>query len=416
MARTTSDPGEPPVRTGSTGTVLATAAIALAGILAVVAVGLFWPRGERARNGPPLVVSGWAPYWQPDSALASFTGNARLFGEVSLVAYSARGVDQVVPYEGVAADVVDTFRRSAASNGAPLVATVFDDTARGEMAAILADPASRARHVDTLVALVESGGFDALELDYEGFAFVDERSTWATTRPAWIALLTDLAARLRPAGIPLMVAVPPQYDDEQTDASGYWVYDYASMGRIVDRIRIMAYDYSFAEPGPVAPIGWVERVVESAARLVDPAKLDLGIPTYGYEWITARSGICPAGDDRERRPISIARMGRELAGRGLTPTWDDTTAEVTFSYTETLTGDDGNGATVTCTVTRSVYAPDARSVHLRAMLAYRNDFHGVALWALGNDDEATWDALAAAQRGESTWPATAAAGPTSAGT
>jgi spore germination protein YaaH len=54
-----------------------------------------------------------------------------------------------------------------------------------------------------------------------------------------------------------------------------------------------------------------------------------------------------------------------------------------------------------------VYAPDARSVHRRAMLAYRNDFHGVALWALGNDDDATWDALGAAQRGEPTWPAVA---------
>jgi spore germination protein YaaH len=407
MARTTSETREPPVRSGVTGTVLATAAIALVGILAVVAVGLFWPRGERVRNGPPIVVSGWAPYWQPDSALASFADNAELFGEVSLVAYSARGVDQVVAYEGVADGVLDTYRRAAASNGAPLVATVFDDTKRGEMAAILADPASRARHVDALVELVEAGGFDALELDYEGFAFVDDRSTWATTRPAWIALLTDLVARLRPAGVSLMVAVPPQYDDDRTGASGYWVYDYAAMGQLVDRIRIMAYDYSFSEPGPVAPIEWVERVVESAAQLVDPAKLDLGIPTYGYEWVTARTGTCPAGDDRERRPISIARMGRELASRGLTPTWDDTTAEVTFEYSETLTGDDGNGVAVTCTVTRVVYAPDARSVHRRAMLAYRNDFHGVALWALGNDDDATWDALGAAQRGEPTWPAVA---------
>jgi hypothetical protein len=109
------------------------------GTKAVVAVGLFWPRGERVRNGPPIVVSGWAPYWQPDSALASFADNAELFGEVSLVAYSARGVDQVVAYEGVADGVLDTYRRAAASNGAPLVATVFDDTERGEMAAILAD-------------------------------------------------------------------------------------------------------------------------------------------------------------------------------------------------------------------------------------------------------------------------------------
>lgn len=406
MARRSSEHGEVPVRTGTAGTVAATAAIAIAGILAVLAVGLFWPRGSDARSGPPLAVSGWAPYWQPDSALESFTENSVGFSDVALVAFSARGVSEVVPYEGMAAGTIDLYRTATGNTRAGLIATVFDDSDRGEMAAILADPATRAQHVDTLVALVEDGDFDGLELDYEGFAFVDPRSTWEVTRPHWIALLTELRERLEPKGLALMVAVPPQYDDERADASGYWVYDYAAMGDIVDRIRIMAYDYSLADPGPVAPIDWVERVVEAATDLVDPSKLDLGIPTYGYEWATSRSGTCPAdADTRERRPISIARMGRVLEERSITPTWDEPTAEVQFDYTETLNGPDASGRSVTCTLTWSVYAPDAHSVHRRAMVAYSNDLHGVSLWALGNDDAATWDALDAARLGQADWPA-----------
>ena len=30
--------------------------------------------------------------------------------------------------------------------------------------------------------------------------------------------------------------------------------------QLVDRIRMMAYDYSVTEPGPIAPIDWVESI------------------------------------------------------------------------------------------------------------------------------------------------------------
>ena len=53
----------------------------------------------------------------------------------------------------------------------------------------------------------------------------------------------------------------PVYDDGQTDDSGYWVYDYASIAPYVDAISVMAYDYSVAEPGPIAPLPWVEELM-----------------------------------------------------------------------------------------------------------------------------------------------------------
>ena len=45
------------------------------------------------------------------------------------------------------------------------------------------------------------------------------------------------------------------FDGGRTDASGYWVYDYAAITPLVDDIRVMAYDYSIAsgQPGPIAP-------------------------------------------------------------------------------------------------------------------------------------------------------------------
>lgn len=382
-------------------------AIAVAGIVAIIAVGLAWPKGEWRREGPPLAVSGWAPYWQPDAAITSFTGNSTMFADVALVAWSARGVDEVVPYEGLPDGTVERYRAATAAAGVELVATVFDDTDEGVMAAILADPATRTAHVAALVTLVRDGGFTALEIDYESFAFKDSRSTWATTRPNWIAFLAELDVALAPIGAALMVAVPPVYDGGQSDISGYWVYDYAAMGGIVDRIRVMAYDYSFSEPGPIAPIEWVEDLVVAVTELVDPAKIDLGVPTYGYDWVVSVSGTCPADQEPKRRAISNARASREIAARGITPVWDDSTAEFAFDYTDTLTGADATGAQVTCSVARTVRYPGAQGAHRRAYIAHRNDLHGVALWALGNDDEATWEALRAARLGEDTWPVNA---------
>ena len=86
--------------------------------------------------------------------------------------------------------------------------------------------------------------------------------------------------------------------------------------------------------------------------------------------------------------------------------WDEATAERTYDYVDTLTGADAAGVATTCTVARTVRYLDAQAVHRRAYLAHRNDLHGVALWALGNDDELTWDALRGARLGQQTWPTT----------
>jgi spore germination protein YaaH len=273
------------------------------------------------------------------------------------------------------------------------------------MAAILADPSTRALHVDTIATLVTDGGFDGVDLDYEQFAYSDGRDTWATTRPNWIAFLTELATRLHADGKLLVVSTPPVYDGEQTDASGYWVYDYESMGKVVDRIRVMAYDFSTAEPGPIAPIDWVERLVEAIVDLVPPERVVLGIPAYGRDWPVTTVGTCPSDQEPATRGVSMRSAVDVAAAHGVTPIVDEDTAEATFDYVDTLSGLDESGASTTCTVSRTVHYMDPAGVHRRSWLAHRNDLQGVALWALGDEDALAWDAISSARAGEETWPA-----------
>lgn len=406
MAETPAREPRVPARPGPRA--FAVGAVALA---AIIAVGLAWPAAEQGRGGPPLVVTGWAPYWQPDASLASFTANADLFADVSVVAYSATGVTTITRYPALTDEIVATFRDGADAASVPLIATIFDDSPAGTMAAILADPTARAEHVETIRQLVDAGGFDGVDLDYESFAFDDGRETWTTTRPNWISFLgeLDLALRLTDPALQLIVSVPPVYDAERTDDSGYWVYDPAAMAPLVDRIRVMAYDYSTpgSAPGPIAPIEWVRGLVSAMTDLVPPDKLDLGIPVYGYDWVIGVTGVCPADQLPDNEVISLARATRLVAERGLTPVWDTASAEAVVDYVDTLTGTDSAGTAVTCTVSRTVRYLDGRAVQVRAGVANRADLHGVALWALGYDDDTAWQAIRSARAGNDVVPSSA---------
>ena len=62
-------------------------------------------------------------------------------------------------------------------------------------------------------------------------------------------------------GRTLSVSIPAVYDESVTGDPGYWVYDHGVIAEHVDGLRIMAYDYSVAEPGPIAPLDWVQQVI-----------------------------------------------------------------------------------------------------------------------------------------------------------
>ncbi len=356
------------------------------------------------RSGPPITVHAWAPYWQPDSALASFTSNSALFSDVSLFAYHAAAADAVGAYAQADLDLIQQFEGPAATAGVKLTASIIDDTGPGGMAAILADPVSRQLHVETIVEFTSASGFDGIDLDYETFAFGDERQTWAETRPNWVAFVTDLAEALHARDKTLTVSVPPQYDPERTGGDrGYWVYDYEAIGQVVDFVRIMAYDYSTSDPGAIAPIDWVEGLVNDIKDLVPPSKMILGVPVYGYNWPTSTLGLCPAGQEPKRRSQSTTSATALAASVGVVPTYDESRAESTFVYNETLIGLDLDGAETTCTVTRTVWFADARAVHRRALLAHREGLAGISIWSLGSDDPASWSAISAAKAGQETW-------------
>ena len=83
-----------------------------------------------------------------------------------------------------------------------------------------------------------------------------------------MTFVRELADALHADGRTLTVSIPPVFDGGQTDDSGYWVYDYASITPHVDHIRVMAYDYSTSTAGPVSPLPWVEEVIAGVTEAI----------------------------------------------------------------------------------------------------------------------------------------------------
>ncbi len=356
-------------------------------LVGVVGVGVALTRDDAPPPPKPdIPLDAWAPYWALDDSLPEFAQRVGSFRDVSPFWFNATGVDTIEVDINARDEGLDEFFEIASDAGVNIVPSIIDAMPAGGMAAIIADPVSRTQHVETIRTFAADLDVDGIDIDYEQFAFADGRDTWVATRPNWVAFITELGAALRSDGRTLAVSIPPVYDAGQTADSGFWVYDYGAIAPHVDRIRIMAYDFSVGEPGPIAPLEFVERAINGAIEATgDPDKLVLGLATYGRNWPVGENGVCPIDELQGRTSVTARSVDALLELRGATPVFVPETGESTFDYDLEVT--DG---TITCIQGRRVHYVDGVGVRLRMDLAREYRLNGVSLWALGFEDDAVW--------------------------
>ena len=96
---------------------------------------------------PRRAVTGWVPYWSTDSGRTTIDTARDLLSEVSPFWYRATDATTFANDEP-AADQAAVVAQARAAH-LPLIPAVRDGMAAHGMAAVLADPAQRAAHVDT---------------------------------------------------------------------------------------------------------------------------------------------------------------------------------------------------------------------------------------------------------------------------
>lgn len=222
--------------------------------------------------------------------------------------------------------------------------------------------------ISDLVERASAGGYAGVNIDFESIAFSTDLES---DRAAFTSFIQDLASALHSRELKLIISVPAKTGENPND---YWSYpfDLEALGQAADVLQLMTYDSHgpWSEPGPVSGADWVEAVVVYSSSLVDPAKLLIGLPAYGYDW---RS-------DGSAADVSWVEFPALLDKPGVQTGVETTSLSPWLSYTE-------NG------ITHTVWFENAASLQAKAALVEKYSLGGLSMWALGKEDATFWQAI-----------------------
>ena len=370
---------------------------------------LFSAHSAAADNPPRKIMTGWLPYYSMKTALPDVLNNIDLIKEVMPFWYTLKfdgkkKAAYVADLTNTGKNPVTQLTESQTAIAAlrqenvQIIPTITDGTDKLVLAGLLKNPTSRTQIVTALMELVRSNNYDGIDLDFEGFAFVDGNATWTSTAPSWVAFVKELSVALRAEKKLLSVSTP--YVLNPNDAQkGYFVYAWAAIASSIDKLRIMTYDYSVAKVGPLGPITWAERTVQYAVSIMPASKVFVGVPGYGRDWVTAVSGICPSNVANVIKPGAkaatfVMRDAVALAATyGATPTYDEKFGESTFSYQKVYNGTTATGLATSCTVSRTAWYQDARGWALRAALVTKYRIGGITAWTFGMEEPLAMESI-----------------------
>ena len=354
---------------------------------------------------PRKILTGWIPYYGMSTSLPTAVANADLINEVMPFWYTLKLNSKTkTPYildlytpgnPSVAIDIPLTTMRNA---GFKIIPTITDGTDKLVLAKLLAKSSERANVIKSIMDLVTSKNFDGIDLDFEGFAFVDGTASWPTTKPNWVLLVKELSTALHAQGKILSVTVPVHFALTEKQ-KGYTVYAWAEIAQSIDRLRIMTYDYSTSKPGPIGPISWVERTVQYAVSVMPASKVYIGLAGYGRDWVIKVDGTCPSNVSKvvstsAKAATFVMRNAATLATTyGVTPTYNEQHQEATFTYLKTYNGNNASGQATSCTATRTAWYQNPASYLARAKLVAKYRLGGLAEWTIGMEEQSATDGI-----------------------
>lgn len=256
-------------------------------------------------------LGGWVVFWNPASPVR-FTERADRFAEVMPEWFTMTPTGDVVRSSPEHAAARKELIRTARKHRVRVLGMATNYGKSGfdpvRMTVMLRDAKIRRRHISTLVQFAQADGLNGVDLDYE--------SMRAEDRVAYSAFVRELATALHKIKLHLSVTVHPK-DSEPGSWDGPRSQDWAAIGRAADSVRVMAYDFSWAdsEPGPIAPDDWVRRVMTFAKSVVPVAKLRLGVPAYGYTWSTKPARSLTHGDFLSEGAVADPASGELVVGK-----------------------------------------------------------------------------------------------------
>lgn len=262
-------------------------------ILFFAAFGLpvFTASASAVAASQPLEYGVWLPFWKAQDGAQDVSVNLDKLNEVSPFSYEIGITGKIIDDANINDGSWSGWFSAAHDLGVKIIPTVawFNTT---PMYNLLSNTAARQAHEDAITVLVTSQKFDGIDIDYE--------NKTTKLKPYFSLFIEGLANRLHALKKTLTCTIEPR-----SPAADIWVTppdplpyadDYTVLNKYCDEIRVMAYDQGTidlaldVEKGsstlyaPVADPDWVARVLQNMLMTINPKKVMLGIPTYGYEY------------------------------------------------------------------------------------------------------------------------------------
>jgi spore germination protein YaaH len=317
-------------------------------MLAVIAMLAFAPRPK---------FGAWVLLDDNGRSLSRYEDHAECFDSVSAQFYSCTKAGLIEHVKGIKEETFKSLIDFSRAHHVDVFGLVGDGglgTAGVEY--FLGDPVRRDLQAEALCMWAVADDIAGIDLDYE--------SMKAEDRDNFSLFVETLASKLHAQHKLLTIALCAK-DTEPGDWSGSQSEDYARIGKVVDRARIMTYDQheESGPAGPVADLAWVKRVLDHSISMIPRRKLEVGIPGYGYNWSPPKA----RGIDWTE---FSALPGADKAGR------DPVSNELVLPTT--------GGAAWFC---------DSVSEQPKLDLTAKLGLRGVYMWVMGSEDPKWWDVL-----------------------
>jgi spore germination protein YaaH len=360
---------------------------------AAIAIGIIFLLGRMVRFDDPILskvgihkpqIIGFLPYWLMDKVDKNYTPYITTLTYFGLaVDVDGKPIYLTTPQEEdpgwttLKGDRLTKVREEAQKNN--LKTSLLVHSADEDKIAKLIEHPEEAAHalVSEVGPIMQSRGFTDLNLDIESFLIASP-----SARINYTLFAKTVAEDVRAANLgTITIEIPPIALVRE------FLIDPKEIGHIADYVVMMTYDYHYLgsfTTGAVAPIGgagstWefdVETAVKEGVRVIPPEKLILGIPLYGYQWEAmsdrAEAATIPSGAST----ASLRRVQEILRD---CPTCKTALDPVALSPYTIFTKDD---------VINHIYYENEASMQEKINLAKKYNLGGVALWALGYEDDA----------------------------
>jgi spore germination protein YaaH len=367
-----------------------------------------------AATAKPFIYGAWIPFWQAQPGQQDIAIHLDSLNELSPFSYDVSSNGTLLDDLNIGNGSWSGWLDAVHDFGEKIIPTIawFDG---GAIYNLLSNTKQRQAEEDTIAALAKQQKFDGIDIDFEGML--------AATKPYYSLFIQGLAMRLHAQGQLLTCTVEPR--TPPTDLAGgvasnsVYTENYVVLNQYCDEVRVMAYDQGTIDTSldatkgngtfyaPVTDPDWVKKVIQQTLVYVNPKKVMLAVPTYGYEYEVSWQG----GITKYQRVRAFDYMdAMDRADQvGIEPVRNNAD-ELSLVFASTTYIQESPALTYTtysaqpaalsvvnpvATTTFFISFPDAQSISDEIALAKQYSLRGVMLFkADGDIDPAIWGEMA----------------------